>query len=107
VSGERSAWQLLAAVLALAAILAVVRNVDRSRLLVWVFNVEGTVDLIAAIALATIHRTAPYMGAAYWIPAFWVPALLVTHYITFVLLWKYWTGESQHGAEGDSLALGR
>jgi hypothetical protein len=31
------------------------------------------------------------MGPAYWIPAFWVPALLVTHYITFIILWKYWT----------------
>jgi hypothetical protein len=30
------------------------------------------------------------MGPAYWIPAFWVPALLVTHYITFVVLVKYW-----------------
>jgi len=30
------------------------------------------------------------MGPAYWIPAFWVPALLVTHYITFVLLRNYW-----------------
>lgn len=30
------------------------------------------------------------MGAAYWIPAFWVPALLMTHYITFVVLLKHW-----------------
>jgi hypothetical protein len=30
------------------------------------------------------------MGPAYWIPAFWVPALLVTHYITFVLLLRPW-----------------
>jgi len=30
------------------------------------------------------------MGPAYWIPAFWVPALLVTHYITFLVLTKYW-----------------
>jgi hypothetical protein len=52
--------------------------------------VEGTLDLFNAIALATIYRANPYMGAAYWIPAFWVPALLVTHYITFVFLWKYW-----------------
>jgi hypothetical protein len=44
-----------------------------SRLLVWIFNVEGTVDL-TAITLATIYSAAPYMGAAYWIPAFWVPA---------------------------------
>jgi hypothetical protein len=25
-----------------------------------------------------------------WIPAFWVPALLVTHYITFILLRRPW-----------------
>lgn len=83
---------LTAALLALAAIPAVVRDAPVSRPLVWIFNVEGTVDLIAAIALATIHGAAAYMGSAYWIPAFWVPALLVTHYITFVVLWKYWRG---------------
>jgi len=48
------------------------------------------VDLIAAITLATIYDAQPHMGPAYWIPAFWVPALLVTHYITFVVLLKYW-----------------
>jgi hypothetical protein len=70
----------------------VTRNGRWARLLVWVFNVEGSVDLIAAIVLATITGASAYMGPAYWIPAFWVPALLVTHYITFVLLWKHWTG---------------
>lgn len=83
---------LLAALLALIAILALVRNVAGARVLVWVFNVEGTLDLLIAITLATIYRAHLYMGAAYWIPAFWVPALLVTHYITFVFLWKYWKG---------------
>jgi hypothetical protein len=81
---------LLAALLALAAVPAVVRGLGAGRLLVWIFNVEGTVDLIAAITLATIHEASEYMGPAYWIPAFWVPALLVTHYIVFVVLWKYW-----------------
>jgi hypothetical protein len=81
---------LLAALLALIAILALVRNAASARFLVWVFNVEGTLDLFNAITLATIYRAQPYMGPAYWIPAFWVPALLVTHYITFVFLWKYW-----------------
>ena len=81
---------LLAALLALAAIPAVAGNWRGARLLVWVFNVEGTVDLIAAITLATLYNAPPYMGAAYWIPAFWVPALLVTHYITFVVLLRYW-----------------
>ena len=81
---------LLAAVLALIAILALLKNAASARLFVWVFNVEGTLDLFNAIVLATIYRAQPYMGPAYWIPAFWVPALLVTHYITFVFLWNHW-----------------
>lgn len=81
---------LLAALLAVAAIPAVAVNWRGARPLVWIFNVEGTVDLIAAITLATIYDAQPYMGPAYWIPAFWVPALLVTHYITFVVLLRPW-----------------
>jgi hypothetical protein len=72
---------LLVAVLAMAAILT-----RMPRPLVWTFNVLGTVDLLAAIALATIYAAPAFMGPAYWIPAFWVPALLVTHYLTFVVL---------------------
>jgi len=77
---------LLAALLAVAAIPAVAGNWRSSRPLVWIFNVEGTVDLMVAITLATLYNAQPFMGPAYWIPAFWVPALLVTHYITFVVL---------------------
>ena len=83
---------LLAAVLALMAIPAVVRRSRLARPLVGVFNVEGTLDLMVAISLATINDAAPHMGSSYWIPAFWVPALLITHYIVFVLLGKRWTG---------------
>ena len=83
---------LVAALLALAAIPAVARAARRARLLVWIFNVWGTVDLLAAIALTTVYGAAELMGPAYWIPAFWVPALLVTHYITFVVLLRYWAG---------------
>ncbi len=80
---------LLAAVLAVAAIPAVFRNMQVGRLLVWTFNIEGSIDLLVAITLAIVYGASAYMGSAYWIPAFWVPALLVTHYITFVVLWKY------------------
>ena len=77
---------LLAAALAFAALIAVVGNYRVSRILVWAFNIEGTLDLIDAIVLATVYNAPQYMGPVYWIPAFWVPALLVTHYITFVVL---------------------
>lgn len=72
---------LLTAALAMAAILT-----GTPRPLVWIFNVVGTLDLVAAITLATIYGAPDFMGPAYWIPAFWVPALLVTHYLTFVIL---------------------
>lgn len=81
---------LLAAVLALVAIPAVATQARSARLLVWAFNVEGSVDLITAIVLATLYGADAYMGPAYWIPAFWVPALLVTHYIVFVVLRRHW-----------------
>jgi hypothetical protein len=81
---------LLAAVLALVAIPAVATRARYAKLLVWIFNIEGTLDLINAITLATVYNAAPFMGPAYWIPAFWVPALLVTHYIVFLLLLRRW-----------------
>jgi hypothetical protein len=81
---------LLTAVLALIAIPAVATRARYAKLLVWIFNLVGTLDLMDAIALATIYNAAPFMGPAYWIPAFWVPALLVTHFIVFVVLGKHW-----------------
>jgi hypothetical protein len=77
---------LLAALLAMASVFAIILNYSRATFLVWVFNILGSLDLLLAIVLATSFGAAPYMGAAYWIPAFWVPALLVTHYLTFVVL---------------------
>src|SRR5262249_505744 len=78
------------ALLALLALFFVARNSVFAKPFVWLFNVVGTLDLFDAITLATIYNATPFMGAAYWIPAFWVPALLVSHYLTFVILIKYW-----------------
>jgi hypothetical protein len=83
---------LLTAVLALAAVSAVARDRPVARPLVWIFTIVGTLDLAVAISLATLYRAEHSMGPAYWIPAFWVPALLVTHYITFLVLLSYRTG---------------
>jgi hypothetical protein len=48
---------LAAAALAMAAILA-----GTPRWLVWVFNIVGTVDLLAAITLASVYDAAAFMG---------------------------------------------
>jgi len=82
---------LAAAVLALIALAAVTKEFRYANGIVWIFNIWGTVDLLSAIVLATVYQATPFMGATYWIPAFWVPALLVTHYITFLLLLKKWS----------------
>src|SRR5712691_3065828 len=71
---------LITAGLAFACILVVRGDWIAGRPLVWIFNIFGTLDLVAAIALATIYQAPVFMGPAYWIPAFWVPGLLVTHY---------------------------
>jgi hypothetical protein len=82
-------------------IIALAMNWKGARVLVWIFSVEGTLDLATAVILAGISNAHLFMGPAYWIPAFWVPALIVTHYIRFVVLLKYWKGqEARPGREG-------
>jgi hypothetical protein len=80
----------MAAVLATIALFAVRRHAGSAKTWVWIFNVWGTLDLIVAIGLAVIFKSAPHLGAAYWIPAFWVPMLLATHALVFVYLRKHW-----------------
>ena len=81
---------LITAILAFAAIPLVLRGSGLAKPAVWIFNIFGSIDLIAAITCATIYNAPVAMGPAYWIPAFWVPLLLVTHYVTFVLLRRRW-----------------
>ena len=77
---------LITAVLAMIAIPAVAARAQIAKLLLWIFNVVGSLDLVDAITLATVYDAAPFMGPAYWIPAFWVPALIVTHYLVVLIL---------------------
>ena len=81
---------LITAVLAFAAIPFVLRGSRLAKPTVWIFNIFGTLDLLTAITTATIYNAPVAMGPAYWIPAFLVPLLLVTHYVTFVLLRRRW-----------------
>ena len=77
---------LLTAIIALVTIPLLIRSSAMARPVVWFFNIFGTIDLLLAITLATVYNAPASMGPSYWIPAFWVPLLLVTHYVTFLVL---------------------
>jgi hypothetical protein len=80
---------LIAAVLAVVAVLALRAHLTGALLLVWVFNVWGTADLLYALVkgnrLLAKEGPGPF-GAAFYIPTVAVPALLVTHGLIFWLL---------------------
>ena len=77
---------LTASLLAFLALAFIRLNWKPAILLVWIFNIEGTLDLFNAVFLGIIHNAWDGMGATFWIPSVIVPALLVTHYIVFILL---------------------
>ena len=76
---------LLSAVLAIAALLAVNYRWTGALALVWLFNAVGIADLVNALRQA---EAVPHFGAAWFIPTFWVPILLATHGLMIALLWR-------------------
>ncbi len=79
---------LVAAILAVVATLALSARASWAIPIVWVFNVWGAVDLLNAIYQGQIGvRIGPEsLGAAFYITTVVVPALLVTHGLIFWLL---------------------
>ena len=75
---------LLAALLALLAIAALRSSWTLAIPLVWLFNVEGTLDLLNAFYQGFTNNV--LLGSAYYIPTFAVPALFVTHAMIFAML---------------------
>ena len=77
---------LLAAALAIISIIALRRKWAIAIPLVWIFNIEGSLDLLNALIQGGCYNTSGEFGATYFIPVVIVPALLVTHYLIFLLL---------------------
>ena len=79
---------LVAALLAVVAVLALSARASWALAIVWAFNLWGTVDLLYAIYQGEIGvRINPgSLGAAFYIPTVLVPPLLVTHALIFRLL---------------------
>jgi hypothetical protein len=75
---------LLAALLALLALVALRRDWPGAIALVWVFNLVGTADLLYAMSQGV--RLDVQLGAAYYIPILAVPVLFITHFMIFGLL---------------------
>lgn len=82
-----AAWgDLIAALLALAAIAALRAGTRGATLIVWLFNAWGFADLLNAVVRGLLFTQDGDLGATYWIPATIVPLLLVTHAYIFWLL---------------------
>jgi hypothetical protein len=79
---------LVAALLALLALVALRRGWRTAIPLVWLFNVEGTLDLLNAVTQGLRYTEDGSLGATYFIPTIVVPALLVSHGMVFILLWR-------------------
>jgi hypothetical protein len=77
---------LLAAVLALVALIAVRLGWSVATPLLWVFNIEGSLDRLNALwqGVQRVHVGA--LGVTYVIPTVAVPALLLTYVMMFILL---------------------
>ena len=77
---------LVAAALAFVTIPLVISNHPAARPMLWLFTIQGALDLVLAVGLGVALNAAPFMGPSYWIPALIVPALLVSHYVTVLIL---------------------
>jgi len=78
---------LLAGLLALAAMGALRTRSSIAIPLTWLFNVVGLLDLINAFYQGLSNDV--QLGAAYYIPTFIVPALVITHLMIFRMLVRH------------------
>ena len=76
---------LLTGILALLVLILLRIEYKGAVVLVWLFNVVGTVDLLNALRHVDVVQN---FGAVWFIPTLYVPLLLVTHFMIFVQLLK-------------------
>jgi hypothetical protein len=90
---------LVAALLALLAFAAIGRW--PGTVMIWVFNVWGSADLLYALyqGLIGVGIRPGQLGAAYFIPTVAVPLLLVTHGLIFALLLRRSRSPASHDGQ--------
>jgi hypothetical protein len=80
---------LLAAVLALVAVMALLMKSRYSVSLLWIFNILGFIDFLVAVIQGLRYTHPAEMGATYFIPILAVPPLFVSHLLIFWVLIIY------------------
>jgi hypothetical protein len=86
---EAALGDLVAAFLAIVATIALAADLPWAAVLVWVFNLWGTADLINAMIQGPIQlggASPGLLGAAFFIPTLLVPGLLTGHVLIFRVL---------------------
>lgn len=77
------------AAFAVACLIGLTVQFRGSIVLVWLFNIAGTLLVIYSwIQFYSMDITQYRLGTFWYIPTFFMPALLVSHYVIFMLLIK-------------------
>lgn len=84
-AGAAAYGDLISAFAAVICVIALRMGWGFAIILVWLFNIVGTVDLINALRQAEVI---PQLGVTWFIPTFIVPVLLVSHAMIFARLLK-------------------
>ena len=77
---------MISGLLVLLAIIIIRKGWGIAILLIWIFNIIGTADLLNTLFHVELVLD---LGATWYILAFFVPLLLVTHAMIFMRLFKY------------------
>ncbi len=77
---------LIAAILASIAFIALLAKFSYAVPIVWIFNIAGFIDFLIAVAQGLRYTHPSEMGATYFIPVLAVPFLFVSHLLIFWML---------------------
>jgi hypothetical protein len=76
----------IAFLLALTSFVLVRSGQKQALVVVWVFNVFGTIEFLNSVIRGSVFGTGGSMGAFWYIPVAYVPLGLVLHCLIFLLL---------------------
>jgi hypothetical protein len=76
----------ITAALALLSLAALKSNWRGAFVMVWIFNIFGSVDMLHGLVQGARLGAAPFLQAAWIVPTFGVPMMLTVHFLIFYVL---------------------